>query len=131
MRLNFSIFYQYLLISQFITSVSQELDDTLSPCILSTAWWLKSRNFSKIPFPILSSQHNELILLALEKVTTKNAESKQIINEAYDNPTGTFSKIYDVLRKNLEFEQVILFFFFFFMVLINLGLLKLNKLIST
>ena len=79
--------------------------------------WLESRHFSAIPFPPPTYKHDtKLLTLALEqlkeahatlpKLNSQQREEIGLVEEAFDNPHETLSKIKMYLFKNRSFKEV-------------------------
>jgi len=83
----------------------------------TTVHWLESRRFSPIPFPPLSYKHDtKLLILALERLKEAYAvksrlnslqrEELSLIEQAYDNPHETLSRIKRLLLTQRTFKEV-------------------------
>jgi pre-mRNA-processing factor 8 len=83
----------------------------------ATVHWLESRKFSPIPFPPLSYKHDtKLLILALERLKEAysvkgrlNASQREelgLIEQAYDNPHETLSRIKRLLLTQRTFKEV-------------------------
>ncbi|KAG9510461.1 Pre-mRNA-processing-splicing factor 8, partial [Fragariocoptes setiger] len=83
----------------------------------TTVHWLESRRFSPIPFPPLSYKHDtKLLILALERLkeaySVKNRLNKSqreelgLVEQAYDNPHETLSRIKRHLLTQRVFKEV-------------------------
>ncbi|KAI9188902.1 pre-mRNA-splicing factor 8 [Blastocladiella emersonii ATCC 22665] len=83
----------------------------------TTVHWLESRKFSPIPFPPLSYKHDtKLLILALERLKEAysvkgrlNASQREelgLIEQAYDNPHETLSRIKRLLLTQRTFKEV-------------------------
>ena len=83
----------------------------------TTVHWLESRQFAPIPFPPLSYQHDtKILILALERLkemyaakTKLNQAERQelnLIEQAYDNPHETLSRIKRHLLTQRAFKEV-------------------------
>ena len=83
----------------------------------TTVDWLESRRFSPIPFPPLSYKHDtKLLILALErlkenyslasKLNSMQREELGLIEQAYDNPHETLSRIKRHLLTLRTFKEV-------------------------
>ena len=78
--------------------------------------WLESRKFSPIPFPPLSYKHDtKLLILALEnlkeaysirgRLNQNQREELALIEQAYDNPAETLSRIKRLLLTQRAFKE--------------------------
>ncbi|KAI9220140.1 PRP8 pre-mRNA processing factor 8 [Blastocladiella britannica] len=83
----------------------------------TTVHWLESRKFTPIPFPPLSYKHDtKLLILALERLKEAysvkgrlNASQREelgLIEQAYDNPHETLSRIKRLLLTQRTFKEV-------------------------
>ena len=83
----------------------------------TTVHWLESRRFAPIPFPPLNYKHDtKLLILALERLkesySVKNRLNQQqreelgLIEQAYDNPHDTLSRIKRHLLTQRAFKEV-------------------------
>ncbi|KAJ3162383.1 Pre-mRNA-processing-splicing factor 8 [Geranomyces michiganensis] len=83
----------------------------------TTVHWLESRKFSPIPFPPLSYKHDtKLLILALERLkeaysvkgrlNQSQREELGLIEEGYDNPHSTLSRIKRLLLTQRAFKEV-------------------------
>lgn len=88
----------------------------------ATVHWLESRKFAPIPFPPLSYKHDtKLLVLALEKLkeaysvqgrlNQNQREELALIEQAYDNPHETLSRIKRLLLTQRAFKEAALEFF--------------------
>jgi len=88
----------------------------------ATVHWLESRKFAPIPFPPLSYKHDtKLLILALEKLkeaysvqgrlNQNQREELALIEQAYDNPHETLSRIKRLLLTQRSFKEAALEFF--------------------
>ena len=93
------------------------LNDEAVAIYTTTAHWLESRKFSPIPFPPPTYKHDtKLLVLALEQLkeayTVKSRlnqsqrEELGLIEQAYDNPHDTLSRIKMQLFRNRTFKEV-------------------------
>lgn len=84
--------------------------------------WLESRKFAPIPFPPLSYKHDtKLLVLALEKLkeaysvkgrlNQSQREELALIEQAYDNPHETLSRIKRLLLTQRAFKEAGIEFF--------------------
>jgi pre-mRNA-processing factor 8 len=83
----------------------------------TTVHWLESRKFAPIPFPPLNYKHDtKLLILALERLkdgylqkTRLNSQEREelgLIEQAYDNPHETLSRIKRHLLTQRAFKEV-------------------------
>ncbi|KND02430.1 pre-mRNA-processing-splicing factor 8 [Spizellomyces punctatus DAOM BR117] len=83
----------------------------------TTVHWLESRKFSPIPFPPLSYKHDtKLLILALERLkeaysvkgrlNQSQREELGLIEQAYDNPHESLSRIKRLLLTQRAFKEV-------------------------
>jgi len=83
----------------------------------TTVHWLESRKFSPIPFPPVSYKHDtKLLILALERLkegytaavrlNQRQREELGLIEQAYDNPHETLSRIKRHLLTQRAFKEV-------------------------
>lgn len=88
----------------------------------ATVHWLESRKFAPIPFPPLSYKHDtKLLVLALEKLkeaysvqgrlNQNQREELSLIEQAYDNPHETLSRIKRLLLTQRTFKEAGIEFF--------------------
>ncbi|WAQ81207.1 hypothetical protein PtA15_1A547 [Puccinia triticina] len=88
----------------------------------ATVHWLESRKFAPIPFPPLNYKHDtKLLVLALEKLkeaysvqgrlNQNQREELALIEQAYDNPHETLSRIKRLLLTQRAFKEAGLEFF--------------------
>ncbi|KPV75640.1 uncharacterized protein RHOBADRAFT_52685 [Rhodotorula graminis WP1] len=88
----------------------------------ATVHWLESRKFAPIPFPPLSYKHDtKLLVLALEKLkeaysvkgrlNQSQREELALIEQAYDNPHETLSRIKRLLLTQRAFKEAGIEFF--------------------
>ena len=86
-------------------------------CYSAMVHWLESRRFAPIPFPPLNYKHDtKLLILALERLkesySVKNRLNQQqreelgLIEQAYDNPHDTLSRIKRHLLTQRAFKEV-------------------------
>ncbi|ODN79735.1 pre-mRNA-processing-splicing factor 8 [Cryptococcus amylolentus CBS 6039] len=90
--------------------------------LISTAHWFESRKFAPIPFPPLSYKHDtKLLVLALEKLkeaysvhgrlNQSQREELALVEQAYDNPHETLSRIKRLLLTQRAFKEAGIEFF--------------------
>ncbi|KAH8929155.1 PROCN-domain-containing protein [Atractiella rhizophila] len=95
----------------------------------ATVHWLESRKFAPIPFPPLSYKHDtKLLVLALEKLkeaysvkgrlNQSQREELALIEQAYDNPHETLSRIKRLLLTQRAFKEAGIEFFDTYLTLI-------------
>ena len=83
----------------------------------STVHWLESRKFAPIPFPPLSYKHDtKILILALEKLkeaysvaarmNQMQREELGLVEQAYDNPHESLSRIKRLLLTQRAFKEV-------------------------
>ncbi|GAA94310.1 uncharacterized protein L969DRAFT_90018 [Mixia osmundae IAM 14324] len=95
----------------------------------ATVHWLESRKFAPIPFPPLSYKHDtKLLVLALEKLkeaysvkgrlNQSQREELALIEQAYDAPHETLSRIKRLLLTQRAFKEAALEFFDTYLTLI-------------
>ncbi|GAA5963418.1 hypothetical protein JCM21900_000442 [Sporobolomyces salmonicolor] len=88
----------------------------------ATVHWLESRKFAPIPFPPLSYKHDtKLLVLALEKLkeaysvkgrlNQSQREELALVEQAYDNPHETLSRIKRLLLTQRAFKEAGIEFF--------------------
>lgn len=88
----------------------------------ATVHWLESRKFAPIPFPPLSYKHDtKILILALEKLkeaysvkgrlNQNQREELALIEQAYDNPHETLSRIKRLLLTMRTFKEAGIEFF--------------------
>jgi len=88
----------------------------------ATVHWLESRKFAPIPFPPLSYKHDtKLLVLALEKLkeaysvkgrlNQTQREELALVEQAYDNPHETLSRIKRLLLTQRAFKEAGIEFF--------------------
>ncbi|BFZ55441.1 pre-mRNA-splicing factor 8 [Savitreella phatthalungensis] len=88
----------------------------------STVHWLESRKFQPIPFPPLNYKHDtKLLILALERLkeaysvqgrlNQSQREELALIEQAYDNPHETLSRIKRLLLTQRSFKEAGVEFF--------------------
>jgi pre-mRNA-processing factor 8 len=88
----------------------------------ATVHWLESRKFAPIPFPPLSYKHDtKLLVLALEKLkeaysvkgrlNQNQREELALVEQAYDNPHETLSRIKRLLLTQRAFKEAGIEFF--------------------
>lgn len=88
----------------------------------ATVHWLESRKFAPIPFPPLSYKHDtKLLVLALEKLkeaysvkgrlNQNQREELSLVEQAYDNPHETLSRIKRLLLTQRTFKEAGIEFF--------------------